>query len=594
MFSRETINQVLDATNIVDVVGQQATLKRQGKQWVGLCPFHQERSPSFSVNAEKGVYYCFGCQRSGDTITFLRETQHLTFSEAVEHLAEIAGIHIETDDNPDERQRRDHLASLARLVEHWHQHLVLSPAAAQARAYLQSRGVTSDEISEHRLGLAYARSLAEVGIDHDTATNLGLLSERGTLLVRGRLVFPLCDARGTILGVSGRALADDTKPKYINSAESAYYRKRRVLFGLPSAKSAIVKADRVVVCEGNFDVLALRRAGVVETVATCGTALTSDHLRLLRGFTRNIILAYDADPGGHGAMARLVRTEQESDVSFSVAEFPQGDDPASFVASAKDPAQEVAARIEAAKPLLRWHIDRLLASDLSTPENAARTAAEIRELLARHPDQVLAQRYAAYAAEHLGVAAHAVMSGPVAEHPKRKRATTPPAPTPVERLSRDALLAAVHRPERAVALQPWLFHGTAREVFEALLDSDTIPEALGRCGNTAAALLASVAVSKEPSDEEADAAVTAFVLANIHDQVEQLVHSADPASEAVATARALRSAGDQLRQNGASWVEHAVELLKPLLDHPASPATADNRPPYGEANAAADRTHQNR
>ncbi|MEZ5320611.1 MAG: DNA primase [Microthrixaceae bacterium] len=397
----EDIARVRAGSDIVAVVGQHTQLRRVGRRWVGLCPFHHEKSGSFSVNAEDGLYYCFGCQASGDVITFVREVQHLDFVAAVEHLASRAGITLRYDDNDGgaARDRTKRMRALVAEAEEWyHRSLLSSTDAGAARAYLRSRGLGRAEVERFRIGWApnswdaLVRHL-RAGDEDLSDTGLGLRNrvDRQQDFFRGRILFPIGDDQGRPIAFGGRKLPDGEGPKYQNSPETKLYNKRATLYGLHLAKADIVASGEVVVCEGYTDVIGFHRAGVPRAVATCGTALTEDHVRSLKRFTRRIVLAYDADEAGQHAAERVYEWESALDVEFAVIAMPRGADPDEM--SRTDPAA-LAAAVANARPFLGFRVDRAIeAGDLSTPEGRARTASAAMAIIAEHPSQLLRDQY---------------------------------------------------------------------------------------------------------------------------------------------------------------------------------------------------------
>ena len=290
--------QVRAATDIVALISEHSLLKKVGRRWSGLCPFHTEKTPSFSVNAEEGFYYCFGCQQSGDAITFVRAMDRLDFVEAVRFLADRAGITLHEDQEAgrDHKRRSELLQAMERAVEWYHERLLRSPDAGPARDYLRSRGYDGDVVRQFRLGwapddwdaLAQALKLPDKVMSD---SGLGFVNRRGRVqdFFRGRILFPICDPTGRPVALGGRILPpsagqappDRPEPKYKNSQESPIYSKRRTLYALNWAKKGIVAQGEVVVCEGYTDVIGCFQAGAPWAVATCGTALAEEHFTLL-------------------------------------------------------------------------------------------------------------------------------------------------------------------------------------------------------------------------------------------------------------------------------------------------------------------------
>jgi DNA primase len=401
----EDIARVRATADIVQIVTGYTQLKRVGRRWQGLCPFHSEKSASFSVNAEEGLYHCFGCQKSGDVITFVREKEQLDFPGAVEWLANKYGIALRyTDRNEGEsRRRRAKLVdAVAAAVEWYHERLLTGGDSAEARRYLRSRGFDGDTVRRYRIGWApedpkqwdpLCRHLRLSDADLK-ASGLGAVNSRGRQydFFRGRVLFPIYDDRGDPVGFGGRILPGHQGPKYKNTSDDAtIYSKSKVLYGLNWAKEKIVHSGEAIVCEGYTDVIGFATAGVPRAVATCGTALTEDHIRLLKRFTNRIVLAFDADSAGQNAAARVYEWEQKHEVEFAVADLPPGVDPADL---ARDDADRLAAAITGARPFLGFRVERALAGgDLRTPEGRARTAEDALAMVREHPSDLVRDQY---------------------------------------------------------------------------------------------------------------------------------------------------------------------------------------------------------
>lgn len=388
-------------SDIVAVISEHVQLKRVGRRWQGLCPFHQEKSGSFSVNAEEKLYYCFGCGAKGDVITFVREVEHLDFVGAVEKLAVKAGVTLRyTDEGQNEgRKRRTKLLDAVAKASAWyHDRLLSSPDAAAARGYLRSRGLDGDDVRTFGIGWApegwdeLARAL-KVPNDVFVEAGLGFINTRGrpTDAFRGRIMFPIHDVAGATVGFGGRIMPGVDGAKYKNSVDSAIYGKSKLLYGLHMAKADIVKADEAIICEGYTDVIGFFKAEMPRAVATCGTALTEDHVKLLRSFARRIVLAFDADAAGQNAAARVYTWEKQYDLDVAVAVFPGGVDPADLAQS--DP-EALRTAIAEAKPFLKFRLDRVLdSSPLETPEQRARAADAAMAVVLEHPSDIVRDQY---------------------------------------------------------------------------------------------------------------------------------------------------------------------------------------------------------
>ena len=400
----EDVARVREATDIVAVIGEYVQLKRVGRRWQGLCPFHAEKTASFSVNAEMGVYHCFGCKVSGDAITFIREVEHADFPEAVERLAGRCGIALRYT-SPGEganRLKRGKLTeALEQAVEWYHQRLLTAPDARHARSYLRQRGYDGNVVRQYKLGWApdewdaLARALgvgAKSGMSPDVFSEAGLGrgNEGGRTWdsFRGRLLFPIFDSSGKPVGFGGRILPGGEGPKYKNSVDNAVYRKSRVLYGLNWAKQDIVNAGQVIICEGYTDVIGFAQAGISRAVATCGTAATEEHIQILRRYANRIVLAFDPDTAGSDAAERFLQWEGEIEVKVVI--LPDGTDPGELAQS--DPERLVAA-VSDAVAYPRFRVDRVLSqADLATIRGrsiAARRAtdvvAPIKDPLVRDP-----------------------------------------------------------------------------------------------------------------------------------------------------------------------------------------------------------------
>ena len=398
----EDLERVRSATDIAALIGERVALRRVGTRWIGLCPFHAEKTPSFSVNAELGLYYCFGCQAHGDAISFLRETEHLDFVEAVESLAQRAGVPLRYEEAAGAGRGRKRTAALTEALEAavawYHDRLLKGAEAGEARAYLRRRGYDGDVVRRYKLGWAPAgwdTMVRALRLPEDVliGTGLAFRSHAGRLTdsFRARVLFPIFDSAGRPVGFGGRVLPGTEGPKYKNTSGTSLYDKSKVLYGLNWAKSDIVQRGQVVVCEGYTDVIGLHSCGVAEAVATCGTALAEGHVRLLSGFARRIVLAYDADTAGQGAAMNFYDWERNFEADIRVVAFPPGTDPADMALG--DPSGLIQA-VAQAKPYLGFRLDRVLSTaDLRGPEGRARAAEACMSLIAEHPDPLVRDQY---------------------------------------------------------------------------------------------------------------------------------------------------------------------------------------------------------
>ena len=346
MIPEEKILQIRDRASIVEVISDYLTLKKTGRNHLGLCPFHSEKTPSFTVNEEKGIFHCFGCGAGGSVFHFLMQYDQLSFPEAVERVGKRYGIEVERLQAPGARRDAEQRESLYRLNEraaaYFHEILFANGEGKRALQYLKSRGV--DDLMAQRFHLGYASQagqglaafLKREGLSLKDATRLGLLSDRGGERYGekffGRLMFPIADAAGKIVGFGGRVIGPGM-PKYLNSAETPLFHKSATLYGLSQAKDTVRERDRIIVVEGYLDVVALAQFGVTDAVATLGTALTPDHVRMLGRYTKNIVALFDGDEAGRKAAARSFEVFIEGGLLGRGAFLPKEEDPDTFVRS---------------------------------------------------------------------------------------------------------------------------------------------------------------------------------------------------------------------------------------------------------------------
>ncbi len=408
--SDDDIERVRTAQPISAVIGNYVALKRAGRNFLGLCPFHGEKTPSFNVRDETGRYKCFGCGASGDVFKFVQEVERLDFVGAIEHLAAKSGITITyTAGGPSkDRQRNKRLFELMeQAVEWYHQRLLSAPDAKDAREYLRTRGLSGDIARQFKLGWApdaWDALSVELGADAEMLRDCGLAftNSRGRLQdsFRARVMFPIFKDSGEAVAFGGRILPGSKDPaKYKNSSESKIYTKSKTLYGLNWAKADVVKADQIVVCEGYTDVIGFHRVGFTRAVATCGTALTEDHVRLMKRFANNVVLAFDADAAGQGAAERFYEWERKIDIRVNVARLKGGKDPGDLADS--DP-QGLLNSVENAEPFMAFRVRRVLdGARINTPEDKARVAERAIAIINEHPNVIVRRDYATQVAEQL-------------------------------------------------------------------------------------------------------------------------------------------------------------------------------------------------
>jgi DNA primase len=553
----EDVARVRAATDIVALVGEHAALKRVGQRWVGLCPFHTEKSPSFYVNAEAGFYHCFGCQTSGDVISFVRAMEHLDFVDTVRRLADKAGITIreDGDSGKSNQKRKVFLDAMEQATEWYHHRLLTGEDAGLARDYLRSRGYDGEVVRQFRLGwapdgwdiLCVALKLSD---DVAIGSGLGFVNKRGRLqdAFRARVLFPICDPSGNPVAFGGRVLPGSSDPaKYKNSMESPIYSKRRTLYALNWAKKDVIASGEVVVCEGYTDVIGFFDAGVPRAVATCGTALAEEHVKLLKNFATRVVLAFDADGAGQTAAGRFYEWERKLEIDVAVAALPPGSDPADLARS--DP-EALKAAVSGAKPFLQFRLERILdAAELTTPEGRARAADHALAAVAEHPDDLVRDQYVMQVAERCRLEPASLRDrlerirreGPRTPPARSDRTAVRPAPPSDDRDPRgyddlddpgddpewdewdggrgpksglqrtttmefrpglEALRLAIHRPE-AVGdrLESALFSDPVqRAAFAALVESDDLGEAIDGASGHVQAMLVRLTV-EEPRSE---------------------------------------------------------------------------------------------
>ena len=345
-FTRESVDRVKEAVDIVEIVSPYTDLQQRGQDYWGNCPFHDERTPSFKVNPRDKLYYCFGCEASGDVFRFVEEQEGLDFASAVESLGERTGVELKREDeDPRAEERRRRKAKLWELLERtakfYERYLWESPKAEKARAYLAERGLREEVLRRFGVGMAPSpwdqvltgSQRAGFKVEELLAAGLAQKGRQGGHYdrFRNRITFPIRDQRGRVLGFGARALSPDSQPKYPNSPEGELYRKSHTLYGIDRARGPIAKARRAIVVEGYTDVLALHQAGVEEAVAIMGTAITPEQVAMLAGLTDAVVLALDADRAGADAMIRAQKVAGGRGLELRVAAMPEGEDPADML-----------------------------------------------------------------------------------------------------------------------------------------------------------------------------------------------------------------------------------------------------------------------
>jgi DNA primase len=534
LISPESLDRLKQTADIVEVVSAHTDLRRQGARWVGLCPFHDERTPSFSVDAQEKLYHCFGCGVGGDVIKFVEEKDGLGFAEAVELLADRYGVELEREqEDPRAEARRQQRRRLEQLLDRtaafYASYLWDSEEARKAREYLAERGLSEETLRAFAVG--YAPSAWDKILVRGQRAGFSVEELRGVGLVqrgrgggeydrfRSRIMFPIRDRRGRTLGFGGRAMRSDQGAKYVNTAETDFFHKSQLLYGVDRAKTAIAKTARAVVVEGYTDVLALHQAGVEEAIAVMGTAITGEQVATLSGMVEEVVLALDADSAGQEAMLRAQRVAAGRKMRLRVASMPAGEDPAEMMA-AEGGAERFRTLIDAAVELNAFQVGLVLdRTDTGSPAERDRALGEVAPVLATMGESASRDDLVRQVAERLDLEPAMVMGRVVAAQPlsggpeqaqapggdSRTAAARPPA---VELTSRE-------RRERALLAMCVALPDEGREYLARLTEDHLSPSGL-----RAAAWLRehpSDPASNLPQDGELSGLVTELVML-AHDQ----------------------------------------------------------------------------
>lgn len=457
----ETLQAIRDRISIVEVVSAYVSLKRAGRNHTGLCPFHTEKTPSFTVSEERGLYHCFGCGESGTVFTFVMKMERLEFLDAVTQLAKRAGVTLPARDSDDPAaQRREQLYAANASAEQFFQEALASGAGSAARRYLDGRGLKAETITRYGLGFAPAGGsvlaswLAKQRVPAELALQAGLLgrSSDGRLYdrFRGRVMFPIRDRRARTIAFGGRTLGTD-QPKYLNSPESPLFRKGEGLYGVAEARDAIRAADRAVLVEGYMDALLLVQEGIPYAVATLGTALTTAQLRLLQplgGDQLAVFFFFDGDRAGRQAALRAFGVCAEAGVWGRAAFLPEGFDPDSF--TRQRGAAATLALLDAAPSLIDFYFDSQLPPGSTLPQRT-RVADDVKRLLARVSNDVQFELLVRQAVARLGVGEEifrrARQAAAPASAPRPAAPSAPPPSWPPE----ERLLIELMAADRAIA-----------------------------------------------------------------------------------------------------------------------------------------------
>jgi DNA primase len=515
-FTPATLEQVRAASDIVDVIGSYVPLKRAGANFTALCPFHKEKSPSFNVNPQKQIFHCFGCHKGGDVFTFVKEYENIPFPDAVRRLADRAKIPLETENNPGQQQTRHLKDSLLliheQITQRWQNALANEASGQAARDYLAKRGVSAEAITLFRLGAAPDLWDDTVNWAKSKGHELALVEQGGLILkrdgaeghydrFRGRLIFPICDEQGRVIGFSGRVLSAEQKTaKYVNSPETPIFTKGKVFFGLDKSKRPLLDAQSAIVCEGQLDLIACYMAGVQNIVAPQGTALTADHARILKRYVDEVVLCFDSDNAGQNAAVRSLDSLLASGLAIRVAVVPAPHDPDSFIKESGGAAFKQL--IDQAEGFFDYYLNRLCATNETTSDKGRVAVLQaMAEAVHKTGNVVLVDTYAQKTALRLGVSPEAMR----VEFKKAGRSknaapvnspdSAPPESGDAPELARPAtpefwLLKLALLNDDTVGwlcahLEPgWVQHTTVREIISLRLTAETE----GRWQNVAAFL----------------------------------------------------------------------------------------------------------
>ncbi len=491
LIPESTLEQVRAASDIVEIIGGYFPLKRAGGNHVALCPFHKEKSPSFNVNPQRQIYHCFGCHAGGDVFKFIQEYEHIGFVDAVKRLADRAGIPLELEDDPragETRREKDALLKVhEQLAARWHSVLLNDAAGQTARDYLQARGVEAGAVEAFRLGFAPADWADTVNWAKAQKHDPRLMETAGLVAskegrqygrFRGRLMFPIRDEQGRVIGFSGRVLEADAKAaKYVNSPETPLFHKSRVIYGLDKARRAIIAAESALVCEGQLDTIACHTAGIENAVAPQGTALTADHARVLKRYANEVVLCFDSDTAGQAAAVRSLEGLLENELAVRVMAVPAPHDPDSFIREhGADAFREL---MEAAPGFFDFYLQHLLAEhDAGSDRGRQAVIRAMGEAVRKGQDAVLTDRVAQQTALAVGASAEAVHAEfarlpKQREYTPREAASAPPviSSEPPSRQEAWLLRLAFHEAAFgdwvAAQLNPeWVEHAGVRHILE--------------------------------------------------------------------------------------------------------------------------------
>jgi DNA primase len=421
--SPATLERIRAASDIVDIIGAYLPLKKAGANFTALCPFHKEKTPSFNVNPHKQIFHCFGCHKGGDVFTFVKEYENIGFVDAVRRLADRAKIPLESDQNPAEQQSRhlkDQLLEIhEKITQRWQNCLASEVAGKAARDYLEKRSVSDEAITLFRLGAAPETWDDTINWAKSKNYELSLVEKAGLIIrkeetgnyydrFRGRLMFPICDEQGRVIGFSGRILSGDEKTaKYVNSPETPIFTKSKVFFGLDKSKRALLDAQSAIVCEGQLDLIACFMAGVQNVVAPQGTAFTDQHARIIKRYVDEVVLCFDSDEAGQNAAVRSLDHLLASGLAVRVAVVPAPHDPDSFIKA--NGGEAFRKLVQNAGGFFDYYLNRLCAqNDSNSDKGRVAILRGMAEAVHKTGNVVLVDKYAQKTGLRLGVLPEAV------------------------------------------------------------------------------------------------------------------------------------------------------------------------------------------
>lgn len=491
----EDLETLRERADLIEVITAHTQLKKAGRIFKGLCPFHQEKTPSFTVDPDKGLFHCFGCGAGGDVFTFVRQSEGLSFNEAAERLAGRFGVTLrhEGADRGEAGGRRALIEVVRTAAEYFSGLLmnVKSSEAAMARKYLEGRNFSSDDARVWGLGYAptgsdslYRHLLARKFTPKQIVdAGLAVVSEKGEHRdrFRGRLMFPISDIGGQVIGFGARSLGGEA-PKYLNSPETPVYRKAKILFGLDRSRQEISNSGAAVITEGYTDVIALHKIGISSAVATCGTALGEDHLVLIKRFADRVILAFDSDAAGAVASERAFGLHASVGLEVLVAPIPAGKDPADVALT--EGLESVRLMLDQALPLMRFVLEAEISRHrLDTPEGKGRAVRAAAQLLSWEPSRVARGEHAFWVARRIGtgeVEVQREIAEVTGRHQKGAAAAVELRRPGHVKLEREALALLIEDPERLAQVREWINedHFTVPEhrvLLHALISSKVDP-----------------------------------------------------------------------------------------------------------------------